>query len=87
MLEIPSRGMKLNGSSLIVYKTQFRRPIEQMTLNTVFNARDVDGVILFASRYSNGSGPHLFLQMNAGSVEFGLSTGTHSTVLRYVNGL
>lgn len=80
--EIPHRGWKFNGTSLIVYKTQFRRPIQSMTLDIAINPRTPNGIIMFASRYTNGTGPYILVQMKEGSIEVGLSTGTHSVLLR-----
>ena len=86
-IEIPSRGWKFNGSSLITYRTQFRRPIQTMILDIAFNARDINGSMIFASRYSNGTGPYLFVQLKDKSIEFGLSTGTHNVLVRCVKDL
>lgn len=65
-----------------MYKTQFRRPIQTMTLDVTFNTRDVNGTILFASRNVNGTGPYLLVQLRDQAIEFGLSTGTHAVLLR-----
>ena len=81
--EVLSRGWRFNGSSLIQYKTQFRRPITSMQLDVTFNSVDSNGILMFASRYANGTGPYILLQLKNGALEFGLSTGTHKTLLRY----
>ena len=83
-VELSSTGWKFDGSGYIEYQTQFYRSIRCMVLETSFRPWDNAGLLLFASQYINGSGSYILLQLREQSLEFGLSTGDHKILLKYV---
>ena len=82
-IELPVQGWRFNGSSFIQYRTQFRRPITWMTLTITFNPHNDTGLVLFASRNKNGTGPYILVQLDEG-IQFGINTGAYKTLLRFV---
>ena len=79
---LEQRGTKFNGSSHLQYSTQFRRVIREMTFDVTFKPANDTGLILFASKYEDGSGPYFSVQLNR-SVEFLMNTGHFKIILRY----
>ena len=82
-IELTVQGWRFNGSSFIQYRTQFRRPITLMTLTITFNPHNDTGLVLFASRNKNGTGPYILVQLDEG-IQFGINTGAYRTLLRFI---
>lgn len=73
-LELQIQGWNFNGSSYLQYRTQFRRTIRQMVIDLAFRAEANYGLVMFASRFSDGSGPFFIIQLNE-TLEFIMNTG------------
>ena len=71
-----------NGMSFIDYRTQFRRAIEQLELTISFKPEEPSGLLLFASRYNDGSGSFIALQLVDQNLQFAVNTGQGTTLTR-----
>lgn len=81
-LELEKQGWNFNGSSYLQYRTQFRRTIHRMVIDVTFKPSNHTGLIMFASRYQNGTGPYFFIQLNE-SLEFAMNSGSDAVLLRF----
>ena len=68
--------------SYIDYRTQFRRAIEQLELTVSFKPEESSGLLLFASRYNDGSGSFIALQMVDRNLQFAVNAGQGTTLTR-----
>ena len=71
-----------NGMSYIDYRTQFRRAIERLELTVSFKPEEASGLLLFASRYNDGSGSFMALQLVDQILQFAVNTGQGTTLAR-----
>lgn len=73
-----------SGTSYIDYRTQFRRPIERLELTVSFKPEGPSGLLLFASRYNDGSGSFIALQIVDQYLQFAIDVGQGTTLTRYI---
>ncbi|XP_003390606.1 PREDICTED: multiple epidermal growth factor-like domains protein 9 [Amphimedon queenslandica] len=78
--KLERQGWKFNGSSYLQYRTQFRRTIRKMVIDVTFKPSSLFGLIMFASRWQNGTGSYFYIQLN-NTLQFSMNIGNSVVLL------
>ena len=78
--ELSTRGLKFVETSYIIYETDGDGIIYSIELTISFKPEELSGILMYAAQYENGSGSHLFAQVNDGRFEFSFATSLSNVI-------